>query len=235
MITSPELFDRIDAGKILDVATSNGYFLEYLLQGVKSYEAAIGVDIKEAARAGFGETFKENTRVRFQVMDASKLDFTDDYFDTVSISHSLHHLAQPEDILCEMMRVLKPGGLFIINEMYQDGAQMVTQKTHVLMHHWFAAVDTLSGIVHRETYNRQQLIDFADKLGLKSQQVFDLVDLSDDPKAPEILTDYVPVIDRYMERAAGHAALQECGETMRQRLQTIGFHNASTLLVIARK
>jgi SAM-dependent methyltransferase len=235
MKSSQELFGGMDGGKILDIATGNGYFLEFLLQGIKSYDEAVGVDFKKTAGAPFAETFKEKPKVRFAVMDAAALDFADASFDTVSISHSLHHLADPNAILKEMLRVLKPGGNFIINEMYRDGHQTETQQTHILLHHWLAAIDTLNGVVHNETYSRQQLLQFAEGLGLRQIETFDMVDLAEDPLAPEILADYAPVIERYIQRAEGHPELQAYGETMRQRLKVIGFHGASTLLIKATK
>ncbi len=44
--------------------------------------------------------------------DFHDLPFRDGYFDFAYVSASLHHTLQPEDIISEMMRVLKPGGLF---------------------------------------------------------------------------------------------------------------------------
>ena len=64
-----------------------------------------------------------------------------------------------------MGRVCKPGGQFIISEMYRDG-QTETQQTHVALHHWWAAVDTAEGILHHETYTRQELVEITEKIGL---------------------------------------------------------------------
>ena len=43
-----------------------------------------------------------------------KLDFSDSYFDYVTMLAVIEHLPQPENIFKEVSRVLKPGGHFII-------------------------------------------------------------------------------------------------------------------------
>ena len=230
-----EVFKDLDLGCVLDVATGAGAFLDELLKDGKSYSTALGIDIKEMAADAFAGTFKDNDRVKFQLMDAKKLDFPDESFDTVSISFSLHHLESPEITLAEMKRVLKPGGLLIVNEMYPDGNQTETQMTHTLMHHWFGRVDTANNVYHRETYQRRQIIDMVETLRPAAMTAYDLLDLSEDPFSHEVSEELIPIIDRYIERAAGHPDLQEYGEGMRQRLKAIGYHNASVLLLVARK
>lgn len=230
-----EVFTDLDLGCVLDVATGAGAFLDELLKDAKSYSTALGIDIKETAADAFAGTFKGNDRVKFQSMDAKKLDFPDESFDTVSISFSLHHLESPETTLAEMKRVLKPGGLFIVNEMYPDGNQAETQMTHTLMHHWFGRVDTANNVYHRETYQRMQITGMVEALHPAAMLSYDLLDLSEDPFSREVSEELIPIIDRYIERAAGHPELQEYGEGMRQRLKEIGYHNATVLLLVARK
>jgi SAM-dependent methyltransferase len=138
--------------------------------------------------------------------------FPDASFDTVSIANSLHHLADLPQALAEMCRVLKPGGLFIISEMYCDG-QSEAQQTHVELHHWWAAVDTAQGITHYETFPRQRIVEIAEGLGLARWTYHDIAYLEDDPHAAELLAELEPVIDRYIERAAGLLAETE----LRQR------------------
>ena len=230
-----DVFSKIDAGRVLDVATGNGYFLDLLLKGVNSYTAAIGVDKKEGAAQPFTDTFKDNAKVSFAVMDGMKLDFIDASFDTVCISHSLHHLETSVAVLGEMFRVLRPGGVFIINEMYCDGDQKETQQTHVLLHHWMAKIDSSSGIYHRETYKHEELLGFARSLELHEIEAHDIADLRDDPMSLDVVADLNPVIDRYLSRLEGAEEQSLLGETIRKRVRDVGFHSASVLLIMARK
>jgi ubiquinone/menaquinone biosynthesis C-methylase UbiE len=48
--------------------------------------------------------------------DAGQLPFPGDTFDRILTVDSLHHFAGQQVVICELMRVLKPGGLLIIEE-----------------------------------------------------------------------------------------------------------------------
>lgn len=233
MPTPKDILGHISGGRVLDVATGNGGFIHFLLASLKDYTEIIGVDNNERAAAAFAGTFKENPNIHFQRMDASQMEFDDSSFDLVCISNSLHHL-DPEPVLSEMKRVLRPGGWLLVSEMYCDG-QTETQMTHVLLHHWWAAVDTVNGIVHRETYQRRELVELAARLGLENEAAHDLSELDENPKDPAILAELNPVFERTIQRAEGYPDLQARGEELRKRVAEIGFHSATTLMVIGQK
>jgi SAM-dependent methyltransferase len=220
-------------GRALDVATGGGGFIHFLLDGLNDYTEIIGVDNNERAAATFAESFRDNPRIRFQAMDAHQLDFEDESFNLVCISNSLHHL-DPKPVLHQMERVLRPGGFLLVSEMFRDG-QTETQMTHVLLHHWWAAVDTLNGIAHRETYPRQELVEMLSSLGLENEACYDLLDLDENPKDPAILAELEPVFERYIQRAEGHPDLQARGAELRKRVAEIGFHSATTLVMVGQK
>jgi len=231
MPTPQEILANIPAGRVLDVATGGGGFIHFLLEGLKDYAEILGVDNNERAQAAFEEAFKDQPNIRFQAMDAARLDFDSDSFDLVCISNSLHHFDDPQAVLSQMKRVLRLGGHLLVSEMYRDG-QTETQMTHVHLHHWWAAVDTVNGVAHHETYRRDELVGLVSGLGLKEMAQYDLSDLSEDPHDPEISAELNPVFERYIQRAEGHPDLQARGETLRQRVAEIGFHSASTLVMI---
>lgn len=52
----------------------------------------------------------------FEVMDASKLDFPDNYFDTIFDFGIIHHISNWKDCIKELRRVLKPNGEIILEE-----------------------------------------------------------------------------------------------------------------------
>lgn len=227
--------EQLTAGRILDVATGSGSFLKFLTETVESFSEAIGIDFKDAAATPFNETFKGDPRIHFQVMRAEKMDYPDGSFDTVCISNSLHHLEEPEPVLREMMRVLKPGGSFIISEMYCDGNQNPAQQTHILLHHWWAEIDSAQNITHHKTFTRNDLIQFALNLELDQLETEDIADRSDDPLDTAVFDEIDPIIQRYIERAEGNIALQKQGEQLRERLHAVGFQNATSLLLLAKK
>lgn len=232
MPTPKDILGHIPAGRVLDVATGSGGFIHFLLEGLPGYSEIIGVDNADRA-AAFTEVFKEKPQIQFRQMDAHHLDFPDSSFDLVCISNSLHHL-EPEPVLREMKRVLRPGGYLLLSEMYRDG-QTDTQMTHVLLHHWWGAVDNLNGVFHCETYRRGELFEIAARLGLDDSVQYDLSELDEDPKDPAILAQLNPIFERYLQRAEGHPDLQRRGEELRRRVAEVGLHSATTLLLIGRK
>jgi hypothetical protein len=72
-------------------------------------------------------------------------------------------------------------------------------------------------------------------LGLGSETLYDLCDLESDPKDPEILRELDPVFERYIQRADGYPDLQARGRELRRRVEEIGFHSATTLLLVGQK
>ena len=140
----------ITGGKVLDVCTGKGAFIETLMKTLNSFDSFVGVDIDQDDLTKARERFMGQP-VQFLMMDATNLQFDDASFDTVCIANSLHHLDDIPRVLAEMNRVLKPGGHFIVEEMYQDGEQSEAQRTDILEHHWTAKIDRLQGISHKET------------------------------------------------------------------------------------
>lgn len=228
-----DFIGHISGGKVLDVATGNGGFVHFLLEGLRDYEEIIGIDTKEGLEVVFAEQFGDKP-VRYRHMHAAQMEFADGSFDTVCISNSLHHMPDPVRVLSEMLRVLKPGGYLIVSEMYRDN-QTKTQMTHVHLHHWWGAVDRTQGIFHAETFRREEIVELVAGLGLVEMRTEDLSKLSEDPHDPEIMAQLNPVIDRYIQRAEGHPELQARGEEIRQRLEEVGFHGSTSLLVVGRK
>ncbi len=237
MTTFKDIFGNLHGGKILDVATGTGRFADVLKEDLASYSEIIGIDTSERAQQAFQSHF-DDPSIRFIQMDASTLDFPDASFDTVAINYSLHHLPDPSRVLNEMKRVLKPGGHFIVSEMYRDG-QSETQMTHVLLHDWWAAVDTARGVCHNPTYPRAEIASMLQALGLVNLAFHDLVDLTDDPLAADTVAEIDGIIDQYVQEriqgAPNEDDLRMQGEILRQRAHKIGFHGASVLVVVAQK
>jgi ubiquinone/menaquinone biosynthesis C-methylase UbiE len=224
----------LSGGRVLDVATGTGGFVRFLLDGLRDHDQIVGIDANPERAEAFAAAFGYREDVRFEVMDAHHLVFDDGSFDTVCISNSLHHVVDPAPVLAEMLRVLRPGGRVIVNEMYRDG-QSETQMTHVLLHHWWAAVGTLRGEVHRETYRRAELVEIVAHLHLEDLRLVDLVDPDEDPHDPETVAELEATIDRYAALAEGHPDLQARGEALRARLRTVGVRSATQLVAIARR
>ncbi|SYZ74656.1 putative Ubiquinone-menaquinone biosynthesis methyltransferase protein [Candidatus Zixiibacteriota bacterium] len=223
-------------GKMLDVATGRGGFAQYLIENFANYDELIGIDIS-TENIRIARQNLNHGRIELVVMDGSAMAFPDKYFDTVSIANSLHHLQVPGQVLAEMKRVLKPGGNFIILEMYRDNLSE-KQMTHALLHHWWASVDRARGIVHNETYTRTGLVNLIKALELSDADLFEAFDPGDfsDP-LPEEITEIKSICDKYLETARnlGRSELVRQGESLKARIDTVGYAGASELALFGKK
>ncbi|MBP6855680.1 MAG: class I SAM-dependent methyltransferase [Candidatus Pacebacteria bacterium] len=126
---------RLDRLDVLDVGCGSGAVMEFFNQkGHRVY----GVDISPTALAFCeqkGLTVKEGT--------ATHLPFGDQSFDVVCALDVVEHIAKEEDVIREIERVLRPGGVGIIT---------------VPAHQWLWSYhDELLG--HQRRYNKKQLTD----------------------------------------------------------------------------
>ncbi|HEX2979808.1 MAG TPA: class I SAM-dependent methyltransferase, partial [Anaerolineaceae bacterium] len=218
-------------GRVIDVATGRGDFLRQVKALSTDLRLAVGVDNARRAAASWPSALGENG-LAFACADAGRLALASDAFDVVCISNSLHHLADLEGTIAELLRVLTPGGALVVNEMVRDG-QTETQQTHVLLHHWWAEIDTRSGVEHHPTYARADLYALLRGLGLREAWSTEINDLSEDPHDPEAVRSLTEVCQVYPNKIQGHAdydRLRERGAALIERLNTVGFAPATQIL-----
>jgi SAM-dependent methyltransferase len=239
-IELPDFISRVlgqlSAGRVLDVATGEGGFVEVLRQGLKDYVDITGVDWDLDALTNAREAIKGED-VHFCQMEAERLAFGDRTFDTVNVSASLHHLADPGQVLREMARVTKPGGKLTVEEMHRDG-QTEPQRVAVGIHQWAAEVDRALGLPHYPTLARQELVDLVDGLGLEEVSCHDWVDTASDPWDEGLSEGIEGYMDRRLQRAEGHpryGSLAAHGEVLRRRLREVGIQREPVLIIVGVK
>lgn len=235
-------FRQISGGKILDVGTGSGSFIPTFTELFKDYTEIIGIDSSEKAINAAKQTFKQDN-IRFIQMDAAHMDFEDNCMDTVSISNTLHHLSNMNEVLKEMLRVLKPGGLFIINEMFSDN-QSEKQLSHVYVHHLFGEIDTLLGNYHAKTFKKQEIINIANKIGINVEDTFEYGTHAEQEEHPnaeeekETLDDVFSSMDIYVEKIKGKPEYENIKSRIKElkgKLYSVGIYGATELVVLGRK
>jgi len=227
---------KLSGGKILDVATGSGGFIRKLIDAFKNYDEVIGIDVSDK-QFEEGQNDFEKDRVSFRKTDGAKLPYDDDTFDTVAICAGLHHLPEIKSVLLEMKRVLKPGGRFIVREMFCDN-QSEKQLSDVYLHHWAAKISRIEGKSHNPTLKRQQIIDLIDGLGLQEYETGEFICHECDPEKDGKMERELADIDKELAKVEGHPqydSLKEEGERIRQRILKNGYACATNLDIIGIK
>jgi len=222
-------------GRVLDVATQEGGFVQILTENLHSYTQAVGIDLTEQAIKTAHDRLG-GAKTHFLVSDAEHLVFAAASFDTVSVSASFHHFADIPRVLAEIKRILRPGGTFILAEMVDD-PQTEAERTSVQLHRWAARVDTAMGRLHNQTLTRQQLLDYVATLDLSQVELYDSNGRDLDPMDGELLTQLDAVIQKIIPRAETadpSGELKRQGEALRQRLQQFGACGEPVLVVIGK-
>ena len=122
-------------GKTLDIGSGLGDFVMFRRE-------TVGVDINptnvEFIKDRGGEAY---------VMEEDMLPFSDGEFDSINIDNVLEHLIEPNNLMKEMCRVVKPGGVILIGVPGRLGFKWAPD--------------------HEVYYSRDDLIQFAESFGLK--------------------------------------------------------------------
>lgn len=243
----------ISGGRVLDVATGQGAFIDTLINTLKDYESLVGIDngdshdsLKEMRE---GRAHFRGRPVEFLWMNGAEMGFEDGSFDTVCISYGLHHLDDVKGVLTEMMRVVRPGGRFMIQELYSDGEETEAQKVDRLQHEWCIAIDRLLGMTHNKAFSKQRLMDLTKGLGLKDLEVFDSdrpmdclfcerSHLCEDPKNQARFHDLMGLMDETYDRIKDYPdrevrnRIKEEGEMIKRAIAKSGSAASPYLFII---
>lgn len=95
-------------GKILDIGTAAGVFLEAAKNsGWKTY----GVELNKLSTIFANKKYGVNVKQGI----LQEIKFKDNFFDVVTMWDVLEHIPDPDKELKEIFRILKPGGILVIN------------------------------------------------------------------------------------------------------------------------
>ncbi len=120
--TKALLASGITRGHALEVGHGPGYLgLEWLKN--TSGTRLTGLDISPDMTALAGRNAAEYgfaSRTDYRGGEGNKLPFADNTFDAVFTNGSMHEWVDPRGTFNEMVRVVKPGGLFFISDLRRD-------------------------------------------------------------------------------------------------------------------
>ena len=108
-------------GRLLDIGCGPGH-VPLLLASLREDVQVVGVDLsKEMLRIAEEHKAISNhaERVVFELGDAKGLPYADASYDAVCSNTILHHIPDPVPFLREAWRVLRPGGAFLVRDLFR--------------------------------------------------------------------------------------------------------------------
>lgn len=113
---TPWILDRIRKyigyrAEILDVGSGAGFFSN---EAARAGHKVTGLDVSETSLR-VAELMDKTGLVRYVEGDAYRMPFAKESFDVVVALDLLEHVSDPEQIMSEMTRVLRPGGLLFFH------------------------------------------------------------------------------------------------------------------------
>jgi ubiquinone/menaquinone biosynthesis C-methylase UbiE len=108
-------------GRMLDLGTGPGHIPLLVCARIPG-STVVGVDLARhmlahAERRRAASPYRD--RVEFRLGDAQGLELEDASFDAVCSNTILHHIPDPRPFLTEAWRVLKPGGVLLIRDLFR--------------------------------------------------------------------------------------------------------------------
>ena len=160
-----KIISSLKEGIILDVGTGPGYLPIEITKQSSSIKV-VGIDLSRklihtaqvnASRAGL------SNRLDFEIGNAAKLRFEDEFFDMVISTGMFHSLRHPEKVLREICRVLKKGGEALIYDPASIASQMDLNEWKALLtfrDRFYLRFFTMLGLCNPsiKSYNRSQVI-----------------------------------------------------------------------------
>jgi SAM-dependent methyltransferase len=120
----------IPAPLVLDVATGTGRLPRALLRQPSFEGRVIGLDLsRRMLREAVRRTAQFVDRLTYIWQDAQQLPFDDGTFDAVTCLEALEFTPNPQDVLAELVRVLRPGGVLLVTNRVGRDARFMPGKT----------------------------------------------------------------------------------------------------------
>lgn len=115
------LVNRRGRGRALDIGSGPGQIVIKLARNLTRWKF-VAVDrsshmIAEAVANLAAGGPELAGRVEFQIADANALPYPDATFDLVTCNSVLHHMAEPERLLAEIARLVKPRGAMLLRDL----------------------------------------------------------------------------------------------------------------------
>lgn len=126
-----DLLELEEGDKVLDIGCNRGDTELFMVNSNPQIAKVVGIDIDELKLSDASKkvsTELEREKIEFQKMDACNLEFEDESFDKVICAETIEWIEEPQRVIQEVKRVLKPQGIAIIQHSDFDTQVFSTTK-----------------------------------------------------------------------------------------------------------
>jgi len=146
-------------GHALHIACGNGSATALILRHFAA-ERMSAVD-RDSEAVAVAQRERPSDGIDYSVQDVRALDFADDSFDTIFDLADLHNFADWDQGLAEVRRVLKPGGLLILEEITRETfAHGAGRVFKALTDHPYDSMMTIEGLKEHLVQNGFEILRF---------------------------------------------------------------------------
>lgn len=143
-----QMLEAAPLGRMLDVGTGTGRMIELFAERSAQFTAIDNNgDMLRLARAKLAELVPAkfaSDRVEILLGDFNALPLADDCFDTILLHQVLHYGQNPERVIAEAARVLRPGGrIMIVDFAAHDREELRTVHAHARLGFADSYIDSL--------------------------------------------------------------------------------------------
>jgi ubiquinone/menaquinone biosynthesis C-methylase UbiE len=114
-------------GSALEIGTGKGRFMVALAPCVKTI-TTVDISAEEQHYARLNARYAGvKTKIKYVLQDAARLPWPDLTFDAVLTMNAMHHIPHFNQVLEEMLRVVKPGGKIVFADFSPRGFQIMAR------------------------------------------------------------------------------------------------------------